>query len=72
MATPRLVEIAYFLIRREAVNGIAEKEVVRARERSLSRIDAQIEASVTDDDTGLPAWIAKAGIAPADGMSPFD
>ena len=45
---------------------------MRARERSLSRIDAQIEASVTDDDTGLPAWIAKAGIAPADGMSPFD
>jgi len=66
------VEIAYFLIHREIINGIAEKPVVTARERGESRLDSILGTIGDDDDTGLPSWITDSGILPADGSSPLD
>ena len=68
--TPRLVEIAYFLVRREVLSGIVEKEVSRARDRALSRLDSTLETAGADDETGLPNWVVSMGVGPADG-SPF-
>jgi hypothetical protein len=72
VATPRLVEIAYWMIRRETLAGVVEKEVARARERALARIDAQLETAGDDEGSGLPSWVVQSGIGPADGTSPFD
>ena len=69
--TPRLVEIAYFLIRREILSGVVEKEVARARDRAMSRLDGSLQTAGDDEDTGLPSWVVASGVGPADG-SPFD
>ena len=70
VATPRLVEIAYFLLKREVLSGIAEKEIVRARDRAMNQIDSTLLTAGVDEDTGLPAAILAWGVKPADG-SPF-
>ena len=70
--TPRLVEIAYFLVKREILSGVVEKEVSRARDRAMSRLDGTLQTSGDDDETGLPAWVTSSGVGPADGSSPFD
>ena len=69
--TPRLVEIAYWLIKREILSGVVEKEVARARDRAMSRLDASLQTAGEDEDTGLPAWVVNSGVGPADGSSPF-
>lgn len=69
--TPRLVEIAYFLLKREVMAGIVEKEVARARDRAMSNIDSTLSLAGADDDSGLPNWVVASGVGPADG-SPFD
>lgn len=69
----RLVEIAYFLIRRETFDGIVTKEVGQARQRAQNRLDSTLETSGDDDATGLPKWVVQQGVGPADGSldSPF-
>jgi len=69
--TPRLVEIAYFLIHREVLSGVVEEKVARARERAMRQVDSMLQMAGDDDDTGLPSWVVSAGIGPADGSSPF-
>ena len=69
--TPRLVEIAYWLVKREILSGVVEKEVARARERAISRLDGSLATAGDDDETGLPSWVVQSGVAPADGSSPF-
>jgi hypothetical protein len=69
--TPRLVEIAYFLIKRQVLGGIADKEMVRARERAQTRLDSTLATAGADDESGLPNWVVAMGVQPADG-SPFD
>ena len=72
MPTPRLVEIAYFIAKREIMNGVVEKEVARARDRAMSRFDGSLYTAGDDEDTGLPSWVVNSGVGPADGSSPFD
>lgn len=72
MPTPRLVEIAYFLVQREMLGGIVDKETSRARDRAQSRLDSTLQTAGDDEDTGLPAWVVNSGVGPADGSSPFD
>jgi hypothetical protein len=69
--TPRLVEIAYFLVRREILSGVVEKEVARARDRAMSRLDGALLTAGDDEELGLPAWVVASGVGPADGSSPF-
>jgi hypothetical protein len=69
--TPRLVEIAYFLAKRQILSGVVEKEVVRARERALNQLDGSLHTAGTDDDTGLPEWVVQSGVNAADGSTPF-
>jgi hypothetical protein len=74
MPTERLVEVAYYLIKRDTLSGIAEKEIVTARERAMSNIDNTLSTAGDDDETGLPSWVMSSGIGPADGSdwgSPF-
>jgi hypothetical protein len=66
------VEIAYFLLRRDVLAGVVEKEVATARERALSRIDNSLSTAGDDDETGLPEWVLQSGIGAADGATPFD
>jgi len=70
--TPRLVEIAYFLIQREVLTGIVDKQVASARSKALNQVDAQLLTAGNDEDSGLPSWVVSAGVMPADGSSPFD
>lgn len=72
--TPRLVEIAYWLIHRETMDSIVTKDVGQARDRALNRLDSALETAGDDADTGLPNWVVQHGIGPADGSldSPFN
>lgn len=72
VATPRLVEIAYFLLKREVLSGVVEKDVATGRDRSMSRVDSMLLTAGDDDDSGLPSWVVNSGVGPADGTSPFD
>jgi len=67
--TPRLVEIAYFLLKREVLSGVVEQPVARARDQAMRRVDGSLQMAGDDDDTGLPAWVVSAGIMPADGST---
>lgn len=68
--TPRLFEIAYFLLYRETVRRIDTEDMSKARARSENRLDAMLRDADTDDESGLPAWVMASGVGPADG-SPF-
>jgi hypothetical protein len=70
--TPRMVEIAYFLVKREILSGVVEKEISRARERAMSRLDGTLQTAGDDEELGLPSWVVNSGVGPADGSSPFD
>jgi hypothetical protein len=70
--TPRLVEIAYWLIRREILSGVVDEKVATARDRALRHLDGVLATSGDDDDTGLPSWVVQSGIAAADGSTPFN
>lgn len=70
--TPRLVEIAYFLVRREILSGVVEKQVATARDRAMSRLDNTLATAGDDEELGLPNWVVNSGVGPADGSSPFD
>ncbi len=63
---PRLVEIAYFLLRREMLDGVVEKEVGKARDKALQALDNALHDADMDDGTGLPAWVQASGIKSAD------
>jgi len=69
--TPRLVEIAYWLTKREILEGTVEKQIATARERAMSRVDNTLATAGEDDEIGLPNWVVNSGIGPADGSSPF-
>jgi hypothetical protein len=63
--TARLVEVAYFLLHRQMLAGVVEKEVAKARDKAEQALDNALrDSDVTDD--GLPAWVAAAQIKPAD------
>jgi hypothetical protein len=65
VSSARLVEIAYFLLHRKTVGGIAKKEVVNAREKAERSVDNAIHDTEVNDD-GLPSWVGASGIKPAD------
>ena len=69
--TERLIEIAYFLLRRDLLTNVVEKPLADARQKALTRLDVQLEDADPDEDTGLPAWIVSGGFSPADGSTPF-
>lgn len=63
--TPRLFEIAYFLLHRDIVLRIGTEEFVGAQAKSDRRL-TELLREVDDEDTGLPAGLAAFGISPAD------
>jgi hypothetical protein len=63
--TPRLVEIAYFLLHRDMVAGVVEKPVADGRTKAERALDNALH-DADEDDTGLPSWVASSGIKPAD------
>jgi hypothetical protein len=62
---PRLVEIAFFLLRRRMLDGVVEKEVASARDKAERALDNALHDADESPD-GLPAWVSASGIMPAD------
>ena len=71
LPTQTLVEVAYYLIRRDILDGVVDERVANARRKALRSLDDSLLSSEVDDDTGLPSWVVQAGVGPADGSSPF-
>lgn len=65
----RLYEVGYFLAYREYVERLDDENMHKAREKAQRGFEAAMMSGVTDEDTGLPAWIVASGIQPADGSS---
>ena len=66
MPTPRLVEIAYWLVQRES-SPVSSRRKSPGRDRAMCRLDGSLQTAGEDEDSGLPAWVVNSGVAPRTG-----